>query len=250
MTAIARLPHAPPATAALQRVSGEGYDGASYDTVLWSGGAHDGLFLPQPAGESVSMRTSRTRATAVAVVAVWLMGFGAAQAQMQPQPMATPPGWMDATLRAEALMKRGAHMDAASIYEQYSATVPWFPASHYLRVQALLKAKRTDLVAAALAAARTGIPRTAPMRSEAAMFALSVVADVPGLPRADVSRLITEAHALADEAMAADPRSGEAMRMKARVLMDQAEKLETDAARKAALEKQADALMEKSFRGR
>ena len=48
-------------------------------------------------------------------------------------------------------------------------------------------------------------------------------------------------------ALAADPRFGDTLRMKASILVLQAERLETDPARKAALEQQADALIEQSF---
>ena len=65
-----------------------------------------------------------------------------------PGPMATPPGWMDETLRAEALIERGQHLEAAAIYERYSAGQPWFAAAHYLRIGALLDAGRTESVPA------------------------------------------------------------------------------------------------------
>jgi len=85
------------------------------------------------------------------------------------------------------------------------------------------------------------------MRREAAMFVLNIAEMVPTLPRAERVRLVAEAHALADEAMKADPRFGDALRMKASILTFEAEHLATDSARKAALTRQADALLERWF---
>ena len=140
-----------------------------------------------------------------------------AQAPVAPGPMATPPGWMPETLRAEALAKDGKHLEAAGVYERYSATQPWFPAAHYLRVGHLLAAGRADLVAAALATARRQIPKDPPMRAEAAMFVTSL-ADTPGLSRVETRRLLDEALALTDEALAINPRFGDALRQKASTL--------------------------------
>ena len=196
------------------------------------------------------MRAARVPVPVVVVVLLWEMCATAppaqAQAAMAPHPMATPPGWMRETLRAEELAKAGKRLEAAAIYERYSETVPWFPAAHYARVQ-LLEAGRADLVPGALTRARAAIPATAPMRREAAMFVLNIAEMVPTLPRAERVRLVAEAHALADEAMKADPRFGDALRMKASILTFEAEHLATDSARKAALTRQADALLERWF---
>jgi hypothetical protein len=197
------------------------------------------------------MRAARVPVPVVVVVLLWVMCATAppaqAQAAMAPHPMATPPGWMRETLRAEELAKAGKRLEAAAIYERYSETVPWFPAAHYARVQLLLEAGRADLVPGALTRARAAIPATAPMRREAAMFVLNIAEMVPTLPRAERVRLVAEAHALADEAMKADPRFGDALRMKASILTFEAEHLATDSARKAALTRQADALLERWF---
>ena len=193
------------------------------------------------------MRAARVPVPVLVVVCVMSALAMPVQAQMEPQPMATPPGWMRETLRAEDLAKAGKRLEAAAIYERYSETVPWFPAAHYVRVQLLLEAGRADLVPAALTRARAAIPTTAPMRREAAMFVLNIAEMVSTLPRAEKARLVAEAHALADEAMKADPRFGDALRMKASILTFEAEQLAPDPARKAALTKQADALLERWF---
>lgn len=169
------------------------------------------------------------------------------QQPVEPGPMATPPGWLAETLRAEALIERGQPLEAAAVYDKYSATQPWFPAAHYLRVGALIDAGRSDLVADALDRARRAIPRTAPLRREAAMFVLDIVASREQLPREDARRLVDEARALADDALVVDPSFTEGLTMKASVLSLAAERLEVDPARKAALQAEADALYQKAF---
>lgn len=165
----------------------------------------------------------------------------------EPGPMATPPGWPDETRRAEALMERGQPLEAAAVYDTYSATHPWFPAAHYLRVGALIDAGRSDLAAGALDRARRAVPRTAPLRREAAMFVLDIVATREKLPRDEAQRLVAEARALVDDALAVAPTFTDGLTMKARVLTLEAERLAQDPARKAALQAEADALYQKAF---
>lgn len=165
----------------------------------------------------------------------------------EPGPMATPPGWPDETRRAEALIEGGQPLEAAAVYDKYSATQPWFPAAHYLRVGALIDAGRSDLVADALDRARRAIPRTAPLRREAAMFVLDIVSAREQLPREEAQRLVVEARALVDDALAVDPTFTDGLTLKASVLMLEADRLAQDPARKAALQAEADALYQKVF---
>lgn len=183
------------------------------------------------------------------VLAILIAAVMTTATQAQPGPMATPPGWMPATLQAEALVKEGRFLEAATIYEKYSATQPWFPAAHYLRADALLRAGKLDEVRAVLAAARKNVPRTAPMRSEAAVFATALVDAPAKLSAADVKWLLSEAHALADEALKMDPKSPDALRAKANILLSEATRLETDPARKKKLEAEAEALFMKAIGG-
>lgn len=169
-----------------------------------------------------------------------------AQAADVPGPMATPTGWMPATSRAEALAKEGKTLEAAEVYEQYSAKVPWFPASHYLRVELLLKGGRRDLVPAALARARQGIPPDAAMRAEAAMF-LKSVASGSGVSRQDARLLLDDARAMLDAVLKVDPGSRDVLTQKASVLEAWAEHVETSAARRKALQAEADALRERAY---
>ncbi|BCS34373.1 hypothetical protein TBR22_A36030 [Luteitalea sp. TBR-22] len=174
---------------------------------------------------------------------VWLL---AAQAAVVPGPMATPPGWMQATRQAEALAKDGKAMEAADIYEKYSATQPWFPAAHYLRVELLLSAGRRDLVPPALATARANVPRDAAMREEAAMF-LKSAASRPGVARPDARLLLDEAKSMLDEVLKTDPRARDVLTQKAAVLEAYAEHVETSAPRRKALQAEADALRERAY---
>lgn len=167
--------------------------------------------------------------------------------QADPAPMATPPGWLAETSRAEALIAQGQPLEAAAVYDKYSATQPWFPAAHYLRVGALIDAGRSDLVADALERARRAIPHTAPLRREAAMFVLDLVATREMLPREEAQRLVTEARALVDEALTVDPSFAEGLTTKASVLLLEAERLAQDPAGRAALQAEADALYQKAF---
>ena len=177
---------------------------------------------------------------------VLLMVVMLAQGAVTPGPMATPPGWMPATLKAEALVKEGKPLEAAAIYEAYSQKVPWFPASHYARVDALLVAGQRSQVPAVLAAARRGIPIDAPMRAEAAMF-LTSVASKPSVSRADAQLLLDDARSMLDEVLKKAPRSRDALMQKASVLEAYAERVETTAARRKALQAEADTLRQRAF---
>jgi tetratricopeptide (TPR) repeat protein len=154
---------------------------------------------------------------------------------------AEPPGFAAARESGDALVKRKEYAQAAAVYEKFIRSDPAFPPPHYLRLGALLAAGQSAVVDDALRAARAAIPATPESREMMATYLVDLEMRTPGLAATDAKKLLADAVAVLDEAIALKPQFLEALVYKAVALRRQA-RLETDPAKVKALTDEADRL--------